>query len=399
MAASSGPWHSFKPESIRGAPGFFRVAQTREGKWWWVDPEDTPCFIRAVNGVRSAGEPAADPVLRLRAWGFNALGADCDEALSAEGLPVVSTVGFAEFCAIRAKGVRLPDVFDPGWKAAAEERAGDVCAASARRPELLGWLTDDDLAWGGIMGTNTPALLQICLSLEPSFAAYHAAWEFVLAPYRGDLKRLGKAWGWPLHNKEEVRELTRGDQGITSAGFARDQWRWTHEFAQRYFAVTGAVIRRHDAQHLILGAREPTTAVSGGGAWLSECVFPAVDVTWVRGSDLKTWREGPVLVGQFNWVPESLEPRASKSRRGGVTTVERMLRQGRATFRALAAHPLVVGYAWESWRDRPGEQPPFGHGLVHDNNSEAREHTELLTYLNGEWMKAADLSRNDAVES
>jgi hypothetical protein len=247
-------------------------------------------------------------------------------------------------------------------------------------------LTDDDLAWGGIMGTNTPALLQICLSLEPSFAAYHAAWEFVLAPYRGDVPRLGKAWGWPLRNKEEVRELTRSDQGITSAGFVRDQWRWTHEFAQRYFSVTGAAIRRHDAQHLILGAREVTSDASGGGAWLSACLFPSVDIAWVRPSDLKMWREGPALVGQFSWVPESFASAPPRARRGGVTTLERMLRQGRASFRAMAANPLVVGYAWESWGDRPGEQPPFGHGLVHDNHSEAREHTELLTYLNGEWM-------------
>jgi hypothetical protein len=45
-------------------------------------------------------------------------------------------------------------------------------------------------------------------------------------------------------------------------------------------------------------------------------------------------------------------------------------------------HPGVVGYAWRQWRDGAGEQPPFAGGLVHANDAEAREHTELVTDIN-----------------
>ena len=48
----------------------------------------------------------------------------------------------------------------------------------------------------------------------------------------------------------------------------------------------------------------------------------------------------------------------------------------------LARHPAVVGYAWSRWRDGAGEQPPFAGGLVHLNDAEAREHTELLADVN-----------------
>ena len=61
-----------------------------------------------------------------------------------------------------------------------------------------------------------PSLLQLCLSLEPNFAAYHAAWEFALALHGGKLAALARAWGAPLANKEVVRELTRTEQGFVA---------------------------------------------------------------------------------------------------------------------------------------------------------------------------------------
>jgi len=41
-----------------------------------------------------------------------------------------------------------------------------------------------------------------------------------------------------------------------------------------------------------------------------------------------------------------------------------------------------------------GEQPPFAGGLVHENDAEAREHTELLTDINA---RAEDLRRTAAL--
>ena len=68
-------------------------------------------------------------------------------------------------------------------------------------------------------GAGRPSLLQICLSLEPSFAAYHAAWEFVLALHGGRLDGLARAWGTPMSSKEVVREFTRAEKGFTSRGY------------------------------------------------------------------------------------------------------------------------------------------------------------------------------------
>ncbi|MDB6167724.1 MAG: hypothetical protein JWM88_588 [Verrucomicrobia bacterium] len=380
MAESSDAGLAFKPETMRGAPGFFRVAQAFSGVWWLLDPEDRPFVLRAVNGVRGIPESSNDPVARLRSWGFNALGAASDLALCDDGLPCVLTIGFVESgAAIRTGDARLPDVYDATWPASAARRAAGICGPQSGRRELIGWLADDELGWAQPGPGGRPALLQICLSLEPGFAAYHAAWEFVLALHGGRLDALAKAWAQPITNKEVLREMTRMERGISTRGYLRDDARWTREFAHRYFVETGAAIRAHDPRHLVLGSR---FAGRAGAAVLAECQYPAVDVAWLSPGDFSPTQSGPCVLGDFTWVSPGFMAPMGTVRSRGLTTVERMLRRGRAALERMAHHPAVVGYAWSRWQDGLGEQPPFASGLVHANDAEAREHTELLAQVN-----------------
>lgn len=373
---------------MRGMKGYFRVGQTRTGGWSFIDPHDAPFFACAVAELDAADAAALEP---LRAWGFNAVCATrpVDELL-AEQIAVIGVAGFCELPGvIRAPGVRVPDVFDPSWTEMAAAQAASVCAPLCHRVELLGWLADDGVAWGVPDGSGRPTLLQICLSLEPGFPAYHAAWEFALASHQGSLSSLAKAWGHPMANREVVRELTRNEQALASRGYARDNARWTREFAQRYFATTAAAIRAHDPNHLLLGSREKCRrreAVSGGASEASLRALgasAAVDVPWVHWRDLPTAAGGPVLAGEFTWASEEFWAPPASGRRSALTSVERMLRKGRATMQRLVSHPAVVGYAWRRWRDQAGERPPFGSGLVHEDGAEAREHTELVTDIHG----------------
>ena len=432
---SATPLTDFRPETFRGATGFFRAAQDAGGRWSLLDPDDRPFFCRAVHGVRASAPAtneggaapfaAVDAATRLRAWGFNAVGAGGDGAGRDDGLAYFASVDFCRAVAlIQAPGARLPDVFDSDWPRRATTHALEVCAPLARERGLIGWLADDRPGWAqpeatavlraGAAPEARPTLLQICLSLEPAFAAYHAAWEFVLALHGGKLESVARAWGAPLANKEVVRERTRAEQGFASRGYLRDHSRWTREFARRYFTSTAAAIRAADQHHLVLGCRfggpvgEPVRV---------ECAAPAVDVA------LLDWRElpavhpagsagagpadasavgigrpglgGPVLAGDFCWADEKFfGGQTAGSRAHGFTAVERMLRRGRAAFARTARHPAVVGYVWPQWLDEPGEQPPFARGLVHGNGAEAREHTELLADLNA---RAESLRRAGAV--
>lgn len=380
----------------RGREGFFHLAPGAGGFWWLHDAAGQRTWLRAVHGVRAApsvldGTPPRDSAVWLRTWGFNAAGPGGDDTGWCDGFAFLAA---AEFCRaappLLAPGLRLPDVFDPRWPEIAQQHAASFCAPLAGRRSLVGWVTDGEVAWAQPAADGKPSLLQLCLSLEPSFTAYHAAWEFVLALHGGRLDAVARAWGTPIANKEVVRELTRAELGLATRGYLRDEARWSREFARRYFTTTAAAIRAADPNHLVLGCRFGATV---GSHVLAECAYPAVDAA------MPDWRElpanaapaagslpgagrNPVLAGNVSWSEREFTKLPAAARMLRLTSLEWMLRRGRTALERAARHPAVVGYVWGQWQDEPGEQPPFARGLVHVNGAEAREHTELLTEFN-----------------
>jgi hypothetical protein len=65
----------------------------------------------------------------------------------------------------------------------------------------------------------------------------------------------------------------------------------------------------------------------------------------------------------------------------GPTRLERLLRAGREGLVAACRDSRTVGIEWAHWADGGDEAPPFGAGLVHADDDEAVEHTELLTHI------------------
>jgi hypothetical protein len=59
-----------------------------------------------------------------------------------------------------------------------------------------------------------------------------------------------------------------------------------------------------------------------------------------------------------------------------------MLRDGRQALTGACGHPAVIGYEWARWADEADDLPPFGTGLVHRDEAEAYEHTELIAQIN-----------------
>src|SRR5579862_2367112 len=53
--ARSSTLTDFKPETLRGTPGFFRVGQTRRGQWWLIDSRDRPFLSKGVASVNRFG--------------------------------------------------------------------------------------------------------------------------------------------------------------------------------------------------------------------------------------------------------------------------------------------------------------------------------------------------------
>jgi hypothetical protein len=435
-AASTAPRHlsDFKPETVRGHVGFVRVGQTTAGQWWLIGPDDRPFFSSGVTTVNRTGRSdgratqpgpytiavdadsgddggaarfVAKTLARLHRWNMNTLGAWSDPALFDRGLFYTETLEFRRLVpetAIKFGGASLPDVFNPKWVEACDARAAEICGPRRESTELIGYFSDHELGWAQphaepiAVQVNVapelaprierPSLLQICLSLDPSFPAYHAAWEFTLAAYVGELPLLAKAWEVELANKETLRQLTLAETPLLGKCYLRDNVRFTREFARRYFAACAAAIRRHDPHHLVLGCR---FGGPPGSSVLAECVAPAVDV--LSANDYhetpgrrmnEYWRATsmPILIGGFCWNSDYFTQCPPDSNWRSPTSVERMLARGRSALEGAIVHPAVVGWAWQRWMDFPDDEPPFGHGLVHLNDREAREHTELLAQIN-----------------
>lgn len=378
----------FRAASHRGVHGFFRAAQDDAGSWWLLDPRGSRFFLRTVHGIRAAntqtdGALPRDPAARLQAWGFNATGVSGDPALRDDGLPFLASVEFVEAGRpLVAPGLRLPDVFDPEWPRLAIQRARDTCTALKESRELVGWTTDSETEWAPATQHGRPSLLQLCLSLEPAYPAYHAAWEFVLALHGGRIESVAHAWNTSIPNKEVVRELTRAEEGLGTRGYLRDDARWCREFARRYFTTTAAAIREADPNHLVLGCRFRRPS---GHAVVLESTYPSVDVSFLHWLELPATAGNPsqpILATDVNWTTCKFLDAVPARRIRRLTSVERMLRKARSALDRMAQHPAVVGYAWAQWQDEPGEQPPFASGLMHVNGVEAREHTELISAFN-----------------
>ncbi len=405
-ARESGPLHpnDFKADTVRGAPGFFRVGQTGDGRWWLIGPHDRPLFLRAVGAVNrhsagrrraasapdfapsAGGEPAAfarETGRRLLGWGFNAVGIHSDADLAGLGLHQVGLVDFlhAGGPVIRAHGVWLPDVFDTSWPAFCDARAKLAAARWRGCTDFVGLHTDADLAWVSPASAGGLGLLQVCLSLEPVHAAHHAAWEFVLAPHAGDLAALGRAWGMALPHRETIRQLTHAERALDHAGYRRDDHGFVREFARRYFQTTVGALRRHDPEHLVLGVR---FAAPPPAAVLAESGPALVDVLAVPAGanpdDLPAAQ--PRLLVDVGLNEGPVRAPAGAPPRRGPTRLERRLATLRRVIGTAVVDPLVVGYEWARWSDEAGDTPPFAPGLVHLDGAEAREHTELVTPLN-----------------
>ncbi len=352
------------------------LAQSHAGQWWWWSPRTASAHVVAgVQGVDATvgAEPADRQVQR---WGFNLLmpptapaflrkgGDHClDLALSLNGPNLV-----------REEGVALPDVFDSSWAEAVEQRINGIEPVAG----LVGWSGDGAWRWGGWAAPGEalprPGLLQVCLSLDPAFRAYHSAWDFVLARHGGKLAEVAATWGVELAGRGAARQMTREERIIDSPGYRRDLDDFIKEYALRYLSVIRRAARQINPDCLVLsplltGATPPLVREMAA----SQC-----DLLQVDGLGLVT-ADAPQL-----WlVPEWVGSNGGVDLASGEGEYERRIREGRASIGAGLRDPRVIGYVWT--RFRRGDlvvDSPFDVGLVDENGRRNDALVEPLRSLN-----------------
>lgn len=352
--------NDFDLKSARGGPRGARLAQDRDGRWWWCPPDADPAVVCGIAGVdATVGTEAADH--QVRRWGFNLFLPPTAPAFRRKGAHYVLDLNLNQsgVPVVREEGVWLPDVFHSGWAETVEQRINGVEPVAG----LVGWQCDQALRWGGWPEGDEPlaraSLLQVCLGLDPAFRAYHSAWDFVLARHRGELQQVGEFWGVALSGRGAIRQITRAERVLDSSGFRRDSRDFIKEYAQRYFSVIGDAARKINPDCLLLSPLL-SSAVPGTVREIaaSYCDMVQVDTPGLVESS------GPRLWCLPAW-PAAADGVDVDTGEGAY---ERRIRLGREALVAGLRDPRVVGYAWTRFRqgDLMGGDP-FDAGLVDEN--------------------------------
>ncbi len=401
------------------ATGFFRLEELGEPKRWWViDPNGFATFMRGIDHIRYEGHQCealkrhlhheankklfpnrrdweTDVLAKMGTWGFNMLGAGCDTNLMYRGLAHTRFLSVGEsLCVQKPKDFWIcpyerkpcsafPNVFHPDFPAWCDARARARCAPNKDDPWLFGYFLDNELAWWG-RGAGDTGLFEAVMKLDASHTAKTALREF-------------------LQSRGVAGEPSRDDK----RAFLRLA-------AERYFSAATAAIRRHDPNHLILGAR--FAGLQGADPIVWEVTGKYCDIVTFNcypWADLdrnemrvnseptaktvaQAFTERSALVGKpvliTEWSFPALDSGLPCLRGAGqrfYTQTERT--QATALFaKTMLSLPCVIGYDYFMWVDQParGISKAFpedsNYGLLAESGKPYPEITRMFTALHGD---------------
>lgn len=413
--------------NLRGkATGFFHVEQI-DGRWWVIDPNGDAFYVVGTDHVNyyahwceklgyapysrnvqakygTEEKWAASAAERLKAWGFNTLGAGCSASVRYRGLAYTEFLslgtGFVNISDIapRVYWTGFPDVFHPRFAAYCEREARRRCAPLRDDPWLLGYFLDNELEWYGKNGSET-GLVDEAFKKPANHPAKQALVAFLQARYP-TIAQLNQAWGTRLASYAELTESTEPVATKTAAG-QRDRRDFVRLIADRYFAITTAAIRKADPNHLILGCR---FAGNAPGIWdvagkyldiVSVNFYGRVDLergvsTDMPASMARYYRESrrPLMITE--WSFPALDAGLPSQHGAGqrVPTQKDKARCYAIYQKALFSMPFMVGSDYFMWVDEPalGISSTFpedsNYGLVDVNDDAWPELTQTASRVN-----------------
>jgi hypothetical protein len=339
--------------------GFFHT-QEIAGRWWLITPDGNAFFSKGVNSVNLAGAGgddeekaakgdaakadawAAQTADRLRSWHLNTAGCWSAEKLAAHHIAVALRPHLTG-----AHGGHLPDVFDPAWSKGVHDRAREQCAPHKNDPWILGYFTDNELAWGH--ENEAKAMLDHFLEMPA---------------------------GSPGHEKAQAFVAEHGK------GKAADRFR--HEVALAYFRTTAQAIRAADPNHLILGCRfaghppdEVYRAMKGHADVVSINTYsPKPPVDLLR--DVHKATGLPVMVTEWSVKGRDSGPLTSHGSGPVVATQHERAEHYAKYVRELADCNFCVGFHWFRYRDHPGNN----QGLVNTQDVPWQPVVDKFTEVN-----------------
>lgn len=424
------------------ATGFFRVAQNPDGRWWAIDPLGRGIVLLGVDHVTFGGhwceklgyaphgrkneqryaDKAAweeEALGRLKAWGFNMLGAGCDAKLNHRGLVHTEFLSIGNDLAGRGDEYDItpdefrpcsafPNVFHPGFEAFCNFRAKERCAPNRDDPWLLGYFIDNELAWWG-RGAHDIGLFDAVMKKPAAHTAKLALRDFLKEQVTGDIARFNGVWGTQLKGFDDILALTALPHDTATRRALKLEF--LRLVADRYFSVTSKAIRKADPNHLVLGARFAGTWGADPEVWkvsgkycdiVTFNFYPMADLDegrvytdFGRKGELFTdhaatyydYVKRPMLITEWSFPAlDAGLPSVHGAGQRFFTQAERTAAT-KLFARTMLSLPFLLGYDYFMWVDEPalGISTPFpedsNYGLMNEDGKPYDLLTGMFTEL------------------
>ncbi len=409
---------SFMPSVKDVASGFFRVVE-KDGRWRVIDPLGRGMVLLGVDHVTYHGHHSQrtgrsihlevnkrkfpnkadweeDTLARLKKWGFNLLGAGCDPALKHRGLVHTVFLSIGDGLCWNPERPDLyicpnehrpcsafPNVFHPQFAAWADWKARELCAPNRDDPWLFGYFIDNELAWWG-RGASATGLFNAVSKLPEDHSAKIAQKKFL------------------------------AERGVAGAPSDSDKLAFLKLAADIYFRVSSEAIRRHDPNHIVMGARfagiwgaHPVVWETAGKYCdlVTFNVYPWADLDrnavfmdrsskFERAADVFKRQYGylkkPMLVTEWSF-PALDSGLPCTGGAGQRFRTQRERTQATELFaRTMLSLPFLVGYDYFMWVDEPaaGISDAFpedsNYGLINEQGDAYPEITSMFERLHRE---------------
>jgi hypothetical protein len=419
LSAAPHPAYSF----VHGQRGFWRLAKTGQGVWWFVSPDDRPEFLNLVDTVQPVlhGRDPAGPdfvstdfdpkahdgldrwahasVSRVLNIGFKGVGAWSSPALHQCDIPMTQDLNISAWA--RSSNALL---YSPEWSKAAENAVKTQAVPLRDNHNLVGYYLDNEMDWDEESG-NLSAYFDNLRLDDPNrrevLSVIQSVWQNVKA-FNGD-------WGSSLRDWSGLSNLPSLPR-TSGPAYERLSSAWLSHLADSYFKITTGLLKKYDPNHLILGVRY-RGSVPIEVARASRSYTDAQSLNYYVSdakADSDLFRmiveesQQPLIISEYSF--QALDNRSGDRNLIGfdaqVPDQEARAEAYRLLTTRLARVPYVIGADWFQWTDEPssgrdidGEDVNFGVVDVDDHAYEplakaVRETTSQLDDLHARSFSA-----------
>jgi hypothetical protein len=407
---------------MRGREGYWRIARTHDGVWWFLSPRNQTEFLNGVTTVQPtlASLEASSPAYystdwdrspatlarwaeltaaRVSAIGFKSLGAWCSPVLHQYSVPMTRDLNVCRWVPYDTR------LFSPAWEEGADAAIRNQALPLRDNRNLVGYYIDNELDWSrssmsprfffdGLspQDPNRREVFSLIQKTWPTIDSFNHDWNTTLT-------------GWS--QLEQDARLPDAPESVRD----RLESRWLGHLAEAYFRITTSLIRKYDPNHLVLGCRYrgwvPEEVPAGARQYTDaqSLNYYAADALL----DYQTFRTiteksaQPLIISEYSFhSPDGRSGNKNRSRfPGEVANQEARAAGYRLMTRRLAQVPYVIGADWFQWMDEPpagrardGEDANLGVVDLHDKPYEplveaVRETTPLLDGLHARSTKAS----------